>query len=286
MKLCTSVYGKSIRSKTPLSNGEIFRVAPSVFAKCAHESRSSRYTFIPTIRILEGLRKEGFMPFYAVQSNSRDNSKHGFAKHMLRFRNEGSIEAEEANEVILINSSDGSTGAQAMAGAVRFACNNSIVYGSGITDIRVRHTGNIVDDVIEGVYEVVKDFDHMDSIREEMKLITLDTLDQLNLAQASAKMKWGNDKATHPIESDKLLKINRNADCRDDLWTVFNRVQENLIKGGVPGVRVDANGNRKRTTTRAVNGIAESIKLNKNLWTIAEAMAELKTGHKLLAHAA
>jgi hypothetical protein len=37
-----------IRSDAPLSNDEIARVAPSIFAEEAHDSRSDRYLYIPT----------------------------------------------------------------------------------------------------------------------------------------------------------------------------------------------------------------------------------------------
>ena len=61
-------------------------------------------------------------------------------------------------------------------------------------------------------------------------------------------------------------------DRAPDLWTTFNRVQENIIKGGVRG----RNATGKRVTTRAVNGIDQDIKLNRALWVLAEEMRKLK----------
>ncbi|MEN9476374.1 MAG: hypothetical protein RLZZ300_515, partial [Pseudomonadota bacterium] len=49
----------SLRSDHPLSDEQIRAVAPSIFAQAAHESRSARYTYIPTIEVLAGLRREG-----------------------------------------------------------------------------------------------------------------------------------------------------------------------------------------------------------------------------------
>jgi hypothetical protein len=50
------------------------------------------------------------------------------------------------------------------------------------------------------------------------------------------------------------------------------------------GRTVDANGRRKRTTTRAVNGIDGNVKLNRALWTLTEKMAELSgQGNRSLA---
>ena len=61
-------YGRSAnqtvyRSNEPLSNDQIARYAPSVFADAAHESRGERYRFIPTSDVLQGLANEGFLPY-------------------------------------------------------------------------------------------------------------------------------------------------------------------------------------------------------------------------------
>ncbi len=57
-----------IRSDAPLTNDEIARVAPSIFAEEAHDSRSERYLYIPTVKVLDALRTEGFQPFMACQT--------------------------------------------------------------------------------------------------------------------------------------------------------------------------------------------------------------------------
>lgn len=96
----------SIRSPNPLSNEEIRAVAPSIFASEKHDSRSARYTYIPTIEVLEGLRREGFQPFMACQARCRDEGKRKHTKHMLRLRRADQIIIGEANEIILLNSHD------------------------------------------------------------------------------------------------------------------------------------------------------------------------------------
>ncbi|MCZ9241422.1 DUF932 domain-containing protein, partial [Escherichia albertii] len=64
---------------------------PSVFSGDKHESRSERYTYIPTINIINKLRDEGFQPFFACQSRGRDLGRREYSKHMLRLRREGHI---------------------------------------------------------------------------------------------------------------------------------------------------------------------------------------------------
>ncbi|MEI7352991.1 DUF932 domain-containing protein, partial [Pectobacterium parmentieri] len=57
-------------------------------------------------------------------------------------------------------------------------------------------------------------------------------------------------------------------DESNDLWTTYQRVQENLIKGGLTGRSVQG----KQARTRAVKGIDGDIKLNRALWVMAETM--------------
>jgi hypothetical protein len=82
------------RADRALSNDEIRAAAPSIFADAAHESRSARYTYIPTIDVLDGLRREGFAPFMACQTRVRSEGKREHTKHMLRLRHAEQITAK------------------------------------------------------------------------------------------------------------------------------------------------------------------------------------------------
>ena len=81
------------------------------------------------------------------------------------------------------------------------------------------------------------------------------------------------------IEAPQLLVPRRVEDRRDDLWTVFNRVQDNSVKGCLTGFARDANNRMRRRTTREVKGIDDNVRLNKALWTLGAQMAELKKAH-------
>ncbi len=98
---------KSICATEPVTEAELRRWAPSIYADDAHHSRSDRYVQIPTSQLLTGLAKEGFEPFYAAQAGVRDQGRMGFAKHLVRFRHRSQIADESVNEIVLINSHDG-----------------------------------------------------------------------------------------------------------------------------------------------------------------------------------
>ena len=80
-----------LRADAPLSEDQMRSAAPSVFAEGKHASRSKRYTYIPTIDVLRGLRKEGFEPFMVAQGQSRVEGKAEFTRHMIRMRHGGHL---------------------------------------------------------------------------------------------------------------------------------------------------------------------------------------------------
>lgn len=267
----------SYRHNSPLDNEQLFRIAPSIFAAEPHESRSVKYTYIPTIEVLNGLRKEGFQPFMVAQSRSRIEGKSEYTKHMLRLRHANDITSSEANEIVLINSHDGTSSYQMLAGVFRFVCQNGMVCGDTVEDIRVPHRGNITDNVIEAAYSIVDEFEVVNNSIEGMKSTQLLLPEAAAFAEAALSLKYDIPEES-PIQSNQLLAArrwdDRNGDNKNSIWGTFNRVQENIIKGGLHGRTTAGN----RTSTRAVQSIDNDVKLNKALWILADRMAQIKQG--------
>ena len=228
----------SIRKDRPLTNDELQRIVPSAFSSDKHDSRSERYTYIPTINILDRLRDEGFQPYYATQSRTRDQDKRDFTKHMLRLR--------------------------------RQVCSNGLVAWKDFGEIRVPHKGDIVGQVIEGAYTVLKTFDAVDENIDLMKSIQLTLPEQRLFGATALELKYDGKPA--PITPEQIINPRRVLDRGQDLWTTFNVVQENVIRGGIRG-RTEKG---KMTRTREVTGIDGDIKLNQVLWKMADEFAKLK----------
>src|SRR6266568_364950 len=114
-----------------LTNDDILRATPSVFAQAAHESRSARYTYIPTSQVLEGLRDAGFVPTTAMQSKSRVEGKQDYTKHLLRLRKVDDLgyDKPEVHEVVLVNSQDGTSAYNLYGGIFRLVCTNGLIRG-------------------------------------------------------------------------------------------------------------------------------------------------------------
>ena len=265
-----------ISGREALDNDALYRHVPSIFAREAHDSRSERYVYVPTIDIVEGLRREGWFPFFAVQAVPRDGSRHGHAKHMLRLRRDDGIGKPEAAEVIIVNSHDGTSAYQMFAGMLRFVCTNSMIAGERFEEVRVPHKGDIQHDIIEGVYTIAEDFPRLIDATESMKEITLSADERTVLAEASLVARYGEDES--PVRPDQIVQPRRREDDGRSLWTTFNVIQENMIRGGLHGQKRNAEGRIRRNQTRAINGIDQNVTLNRALWTLAEGMQRLKTG--------
>ncbi|CBW77353.1 Hypothetical protein RBRH_00763 (plasmid) [Mycetohabitans rhizoxinica HKI 454] len=260
-----------LRSERALSDDQIRAVAPSIFADASHESRSPRYSYIPTATVLQELRGEGFEPFMVCQTRVRQDGRRAYTKHMIRLRHASQISSREANEIILLNSHDGTSSYQMLAGMFRFACQNGLVCGDTVADVRVPHKGDVAAQVIESAYKVLHGFERAQSSRNAMRSITLDNGEAEVFARAALALKYDEDKPA-PITESQILMPRRTDDNRHDLWSVFNRTQENLIKGGL-STRA-ANG--RRQTTRPVPSIDNDIRLNRALWLLAEGLRQLK----------
>jgi hypothetical protein len=265
-----------VRSDTPLVDEQMRRAAPSIFAEGKHGSRSERYTYIPTIEVLRGLRHEGFEPFMVAQSKSRIEGKTEFTKHMIRMRHAGQVNTRpEANEIILINSHDGASSYQMLAGVFRYVCCNGLVVGTVANDIRIPHKGRIQDEVIEGAFRVLEDFEAVDASTDAMKTLTLQPQEERAFATAALALRYGErteGQPPAPVSAEQLIEARRPEDLDHSLWTTFQRVQENALRGGQAG----RSALGRRLHTRPVASIDRSVSLNRSLWVLAEEMRKLK----------
>ncbi len=145
-----------------------------------------------------------------------------------------------------------------------------VVANGSIGQVQRRHTGNAVSEIIEGTCEIVEELPRIAGKVKTFGEIELGRPEQHAYADAAMKLRWDVGKA--PVTAAQLIRARREEDRRDDLWTTFQRVQENLLKGGQRGL----GSTGRRTTTRPIKSVDGDVKLNQALWTLTERMAELK----------
>ena len=259
---------------------DLIKKAPSIFTEAAADRTSDKYQHISTIRVLDGLKREGFVAVKAMQSRVRIADKANFTKHLIRLRH---VDARPTAgglfpEIVLINSHDGLSSYRLMSGIYRLICSNGLIAGNTYEQVKIRHQGDIIHNVIEGTYEVIKNSKKMIESAEEMEQVKL-SIDEKNLfAEAAHAIRFDGNETGQNIKPVSLLTPRRFVESnKNDLFTVFNIVQENIIKGGIASYAKDKYGRMtKRIRTRAIKSIDQDTMLNRALWSLSEKMLELK----------
>lgn len=283
--MSNSVYTNTARfddQARALTETELRKVCPSLFAVAAHESRSERFKPIPTYEVVQQLAKEGFSVVGAKQSNTFDETKRDFTKHMLRIRRLDETKqysvGDNVLEIILKNANDGTSAYDLDGGMWRIRCKNSLVTKTSTLDsLKVRHSGDVASKVIEGTYRVLETAEQVLAAPQDWAQIKMNRDAALAMANAARVIRFGDHegKVESPITADQLLVARRQDDKAHDLWTQWNVIQENCIKGGLTAVAEDRNGRMRRRTTRQINGIDQDVRVNKALWMLGEEMAKL-----------
>jgi hypothetical protein len=166
-----------------------------------------------------------------------------------------------------------------LAGMLRFVCCNGLVVGDVVEDIRIPHKGNIQGEVIEGAFRVLDQFEIVDQHAEAMKALPLEPREEIAFATAALALRFGESPVEEtgghrpaPITAEQLNEPRRIDDIGHNLWATFQRVQENVMRGGQPGRSVQG----RRLQTRPVGSIDRGVSLNRALWMLAEEMRQIK----------
>jgi hypothetical protein len=275
MSLSTNYLPKT-RGTVAISDEELHQLAPSVFASQPIEGVSDRYSFLPTSSILKGMRENGWVPVRAEQQSVRTEARRGFQKHLIRFARAEYLETWEKNqvrpEVVLLNSHDKSSAYQLHCGLFRLVCSNGMVVSdASFQRISIKHSGFNPDSIIEASFDVLR---AVPNIMNKVQLLqdrTLIDAERLALAMGAATYRWEDpDKA--PVSPSMLLNPRRFGDGAKDLWTTFNTVQENLVRGGQRDHSRRLPSGSRMPKSRAIKGIDEDLRLNKALWHMAEVL--------------
>lgn len=258
-----------------LDNDALRKAAPSIFAGEAMAGVSDRYSFLPTIEVVEAMRQAGWAPVQASEQRIRTEARQGFQKHVIRFQRFDHLSTAEVGqrpEVVLLNSHDRSSAYQLHAGIFRLVCSNGMIIADGtFAHVSIRHAGFTPERVIKASAEVLDDvprlMDHVSSFQDRK----LSEPERKAFAEAALLLRYDSLEEA-PVRADKVLEHRRREDNGNDLWTTLNVVQENMIRGGLKDYSKRKPDGKRHPRTRAVAGIDENVKLNKALWHLAEVL--------------
>lgn len=263
-------------SVKPLTNEELRAAAPSIFSDTPIEGVSERYAFVPTYSVLDTFREAGYYPITAGESKVRNENNLGYQKHIIQFRSLENLLRPSANEeyadIVLTNSHNRTSSFIVDLAIFRIVCANMMVVPSQTFSYHsIIHSGFNLEKVHAAINEVTSYMPRMQQQVEQFKTIQLSQPEQRALAKVAIDIRF--DKETHMVDPQEFLQVQREEDQDSTLWTVFNRVQEAMIRGGVKGHNRHTG---KPFTSKAITAIDANLKLNKELFSTVQTMAALK----------
>lgn len=257
-----------------INDGAIIKAAPAFEASAASPAVSSRYTFVSTRTAVETLRSNGWEVTAARSIRPRSAANIPFARHVITMRRKSDIGeqfrrsvGEYIPEMKIENSHGGDCAFIAHLALFRTACSNGVVIGeSSFKAIRFVHLGLTQDMVIEAGRQMIEGFTLLGSLVGRMQRRILQPKEIEEFSVKAMLLRYPTLDAA-PIEPNSVATQRRHEDGGQSLWLTFNRIQENVITGGLMGDKRDKCGRRR--VMRGINSVRRQVSVNKGLWDLA-----------------
>jgi|SRR5215472_1935618 len=238
------------------------KVVPAAFADEPADNVSDRYSFISTRDIISRLGERGFVPVKGYQSRRAGDQRH--TTHMITFEspqfrfNVGDI----APQVVLFNNHAAARRATLRAGVWKKTCGNGLVVSVGQfqAEYSVIHKDGNSFDFDQEFARVIKELESVTDQIKHWQGINLNFVQKQDFASKAVLIRNQNDPYwSRHFDAHEFLAARRDVDKADDLWTTFNVVQENIIKGGVQG---------PNRITKPITQVTEVQRINEALWRL------------------
>ena len=259
----------NLESTKFMSNEEIKSIAPSVFTTTSTDNVSKHYTHIPTTKVIDDMRLLGWDVVDAKEVRARKSV--GFQKHLVVFRNpDVVINGDDGDtvfpQILLTNSHDGKNAFTFTAGLFRMICENGLVISTTqFEDVKMRHMGYTFEDLQVNIRDMVERLPLTVESMNKMKQVEMGEQAALDFAKKALGTRF-DEKQMNRIQIDlnELLKPTRKEDMGNDVWSVFNVVQEKIIEGDFEYI----SGTKVRKA-RKVKNFKQDQKINMELFDLA-----------------
>ncbi len=270
---------------------ELIQMVPAAFSAVCHPDRTERYSHFSTEAFLDAFAKLGWTLHSAKQHGANQ-----FSRHLIRLNNNDlgfiPVKGDKIKpQLILDNSHDGYTPAQIHLGLLRTVGENGLVIKiPGLSStVKFRHVGVNQKDMIEVIAETAEQYRLIANHVEELQAIMLTETQKRDFAMRALAIRDPHrflteegkvdEAAIHAaLDLEDIYEPIRPQDESNDLWTVFNVVQERTVKG-LYEARSKAG---RKANPRAITNAARHLKYNQKLWALAEEFKVQESGEESL----
>ena len=252
-----------------LTKSEIREKASSIFTKVGAPTTSDKYAHIPTDQIINDMELLGWGVVDAKQVRARKGE--GFQKHLVVFRNNDiQITSEDSDnvfpQILLTNSHDGKNAFTFTAGLFRMVCENGLVVSSReFENMKIRHYGYSFDELQETIKAMVEKLPLTVESLNKFRAVELSQEQALEFAKKALTTRFNENEIDNiQIDLEDLLTPTRPEDKGNDLWSVYNVVQEKLIHG-----MFDYKYGVKSRKARKIKNFKQDLVINEKLYDLA-----------------
>lgn len=256
-----------------LGKAEIKERASSVFTAQGSSDTSQKYSHISTDRIIEDMEALGWGVVDAKQVRARKGE--GYQKHLVVFRNndlfiEGTDGDDVFPQILLTNSHDGKNAFTFTAGLFRMVCENGLVISTQeFNNMKIRHYGYDFTKLQEVITSMVESLPLTVESMNRFKQTQLEEEKALEFAKKALEARFGEEQAQNiTIDLRELITPTRTEDSGNDLWSIFNVVQEKLVHG-----MFNYQTGTKTRKARKIKNFRQDIELNAKLYELANEYA-------------
>jgi hypothetical protein len=254
-----------------LTMSEIKNQARSIFTETAAPTVSDKFTHIPTHKVIEDMAELGWGVVDAKEVKARKTGTMGFQKHLVVFRNpdvviNGADGDTVFPQILLTNSNDGKNAFTFTAGLFRLVCENGLVISTEqFNDVKMRHMGYTFEELQKQIRAMVEQLPLTVESMNKMKLIELDEKTTIEFATKALATRFKEDELKNiTVDLDKLLEPTRPEDKGNDLWSVFNVIQEKILEGDFQYM-----AGTKIRKARKVKNFKQDMEINQKLFAVA-----------------
>lgn len=273
---------------TLIESNEVSTIVNPIDQVQASAKMKSSYGFTSSRAILDAFSAHGWNEVSSQYSRTNKVERSGFQKHLVRLENPEfsnikglSNDNNSRPQLVLLNSHDGSSALNLFWGVIRMACLNGIISGNAISSFRLIHSKSITEKLPDAIEYMLNNFNKFTAQIETLQSLkfTESGVNELIKTVYDARLS-GVGKVLAVDYS--LNSIRRHEDSSLDAYTVFNRIQETLMRGGIQyraeRNRLDERGNVIQTyivdtKTRKLSSITQQVKLNQLVYDKALELA-------------
>lgn len=257
------------------SKANLKSLAPSIFTTVPSSNVSSKYTHIPTEKIIDDMEKLGWGVVDAKEVQARTVHTRNVQKHLVVFRNPDVIINGDGGDdvyptILLTNSHDGKNAFTFTAGLFRMICENGIVISTNeFEKLAIRHMGYTFEALQVLIKEMVEKLPL--TVESMNKMVDTELSDEsiLKFAQECLGVRFGDDLKNIKVDMDDFIAPSREEDKGNSLWKVFNVFQEKVIDG-----EFNYESAGKVRKAREIKNFNQDMKVNSELFNLALAYTE------------